>query len=303
MKDKKIIVLGGNGFIGTRLTQYLADKCEVYSLDISEPSTSVEGVNYMIGDYFDIDFLINAINGKDIIIHSLGLLNPTNSIEKYRIGYERELLQLIRLCEGIDCQKQKLVFISSGGTVYGKHDERILSEEMSTKPVNHYGNVKLCMENVIRVFAIQNGLDAVIARVANPYGPGQDYRKGVGFIDAVIKNKLSNSEVIIWGDGSVERDYIYIDDVCSMIYALCAYKTKYFVYNVSTGIGTTQKQILEIVDNILGNINIKYNEGRSVDVKHLVLSNERIMEICTDSPRTVSIGIKEYINYLLSYSK
>jgi len=195
-------------------------------------------------------------------------------------------------------RKQKLIFISSGGTVYGNQEKDILDEDSPTFPINHYGGVKLCMENVIRIFALQMGMRACIARISNPYGEGQDYHKGVGFIDAVIRKALLGEEIEVWGDGEIKRDYIYIDDVCNMLYALCNYEGSQIIFNISTGVGTTQNQVLAIVSQQIGTISVKYVPARSIDVKSNILCNERICSICDIQPIELHEGIKKYINYL-----
>lgn len=85
----------------------------------------------------------------------------------------------------------RVIFLSSGGTVYGIQDEQPIVENAIASPINHYGAVKLCIETVIKTFNKQLHTKMIIARISNPYGPGQDYNKGVGFIDAALK-KVSN---------------------------------------------------------------------------------------------------------------
>ena len=123
------------------------------------------------------------------------------------------MIESIRLFSYLLGTKKKLIFLSSGGTVYGNQKIQPIKEDVMALPINHYGNVKLCIENTMRVFNTQMHSKMLIARISNPYGPGQDFNKGVGFIDAAIKKAMLGDVLEIWGNGDTVRDYIYIDDV------------------------------------------------------------------------------------------
>ncbi len=294
----KILILGGNGFIGSNIGRIISENEEVYSFDLKIPDNKIEGVHYLEGDYFDLNVLKKVVNGMDVVIHAISLLNPSNSAEKYEIGYVKELPQLLNLCQILAEKKIKLIFLSSGGTVYGESDKQPISEKMSTNPINHYGSVKVCMENVIRTFVKQNGLMAYVARVSNPYGCGQDYRRGVGFIDAVVRNALNQDVIQVWGDGGNIRDYIYIDDVCNMIYSLCKYNGDIEVFNVSTGVGVSQNEIIAYVSQLLGKVQVEYISRRSVDARTTILNNTEIMKVYDKKITTIQDGIAQYIKYM-----
>lgn len=294
----KVLVIGGNGFIGTNLVKYLADVGnEVYSFDIAEPKIKDARINYIQGDFFDDTVLSKVIKGMDIIYHALSTINPGNSNEKYMMGYNRDFIQTVKLFSMLQNTDTKLVFLSSGGTVYGNQELQPIKEDAVARPINHYGNVKLCIENTLRVFDIQAKSKMRIARISNPYGPGQDSNKGVGFIDAVIRKTLSNETVEIWGDGEVVRDYIYIDDVCKMLWAIANYEGSEIVFNVSSCVGTSQNEIVKIVKDLDSNVRFEYKPGRSVDAKKMILDNSRIKTFYEDSLVEVKEGIARYYEY------
>jgi len=296
----KIAILGGNGFLGTNICRVLSDRADLISIDIRITENKIDNVKYIVADCFAEQTLDEAVSVCDVIIHSLGLLNPSNSNQEYKNAYVKEIAMMISLCEIVTKYGKKLIFISSGGTVYGDNYREPIKETYSTAPMNHYGNLKLCLENVINTFVRQNGMKAAIARVANPYGVGQDFRRGVGFIDAAIRKGIAKETLDIWGDGETVRDYIYIDDVCNMIYALCNESTTDYVYNISTGVGTSQNRIVEIISSILGPINVRYLNGRSVDAKVSILNNERILGIYHHDLVRIDEGIGLYINDIKS---
>ncbi len=191
-----------------------------------------------------------------------------------------------------------MIFLSSGGTVYGSCKIQPVDENVMPCPINHYGNLKLCMENTMRTFNYQFHTNIIIARISNPYGPGQDFRKGVGFIDAALKNTIQGIPIEIWGDGENVRDYIYIKDVCGVLTKLIEYQGKEDTFNISSGIGITQNGILEKIRNMGLHPDVIYYEGRSVDVKHIVLDNRKSMSLYKGSLMSLEEGLSAYYRFL-----
>jgi UDP-glucose 4-epimerase len=143
----------------------------------------------------------------------------------------------------------------------------------------------------------------LIVRIANPYGPGQDFTRGVGFIDAALKNTINGQPITIWGDGENVRDYIYIDDVCGMIFKLLEYNGENDTFNISTGVGTSQNEIVEILRCIGLEPRVVYVESRSVDVNRIILDNSRILDVVNKQPMRLEDGVSIYRDYLLKRYK
>lgn len=299
MSASNVLVIGGNGFIGSNLCRVLTEQgFHVTSFDIAQPPRPVDGVKYVMGDFFDDNVLSAVIKGKDVIYHALSTINPGNSNQKYMMGYGRDFIQTVKLFDMLKDTDTKLIFLSSGGTVYGKQAVLPIKEDTLARPINHYGNVKLCIENALRVFDIQAKSKMIVARISNPYGPGQDYNKGVGFIDAVIRRTLEGETVEVWGDGEIVRDYIHIDDVCGMLAALAGYDGEENIFNLSSGQGASQNRIIEIVKNIDPRVKFEYKPARSVDVGKIILDNTRIRTLYKDKMIDLEDGIKSVYDYL-----
>ena len=290
----KILVLGGNGFIGKNLCTYISSMGhDVISFDMDYGFRESTKITYVKGDFFQDDDLIPYLKDVDVVFHAISTINPGNSNNKYMQGYTHDFLQSVKLC---DLSKQyhfKIIYLSSGGTVYGFQTHMPIDEETLAIPINHYGNLKLCIENTFRTFNKQFNTNVIIARIANPYGPGQDYSKGVGFIDAALKRAIHNQTIEIWGDGTVIRDYIYIDDVCHMLASLIYYEGKESVFNISSNSGVSQNEIIKIPD-----ISVKYLPARSVDVPAIILNNTKILSVCKEQCIEIEEGITKYYKYL-----
>lgn len=299
MKMRKVLVLGGNGFLGRNLCRHLVEMGEdVYSFDMSLPEKESPGIHYLEGDFFDDYTLQKIIDGMDVIYHAICTLNPGNSNEKCILGYERDFVQTAKLCSFIKDTDCRMIFFSSGGTVYGNQIEQPIKETAVPVPINHYGNLKLCIENTIRTFNFQMKKNMLVARISNPYGPGQDYHKGVGFIDAAIKRTLKHETIEIWGDGNIVRDYIFIDDLCKMLYALIDYHGEFEVFNLSSNTGTSQNDVVNILRQITSEVAVNYLPARTVDAKKIVLENSRIRAICAFPLVTPEEGIRRYYEYI-----
>lgn len=295
-----VLVIGGNGFIGKNLCAYLNKIGKrVTSFDLTLPKHREENIQYVSGDFFHIDTLKKLIKNQDIIFHCISTINPTNSVTDYMRGYEKDFIQTIRLFDLIKETSAKVIFLSSGGTVYGDVMEMPISENTVCNPKNHYGNLKLCIENFIRTYNKVNHQKHLIARISNPYGPGQDSNKGVGFIDAVIRKAICKETIEVWGDGEIVRDYIYIDDVCKMLYALAEHDGEEEVFNLSSNQGVTQNKVIAIVREHIQDLKVEYRSFRAIDAKKIVLCNQRIRKIMPDELTNIEEGIHRYLSYLM----
>lgn len=299
MVRKKYIVLGGNGFIGRNLCTYLADLgIEVASFDRDAVTDGDSRVQFIQGDFFEDEFLRELIYDYDVIFHAISTINPGNSNDVYMNGYGKDLVQTIKLCSWIKDTNKSMVFLSSGGTVYGNQMQQPITEQMLPLPINHYGNIKLCIENALRIFHIQNTMNIRIARIANPYGPGQDYTKGVGFVDAVLKRAMEHRSVEVWGDGETVRDYIYIKDVCYYLHRLAEYEGSESIFNISSGKGLSQNQIIQYIRELGMDVQVEYKATRSVDVRKMILDNQKIRSVCGTRLTPFESGVESYYRYL-----
>ena len=161
----------------------------------------------------------------------------------------------------------KVVFVSSGGTVYGKEVDCPLKEKTATNPISSYGVQKITIEKLLYLYRYMYGLDYRIIRLANPYGPYQRPNGVLGAVTTFTYKALKGDEITVYGDGSVVRDFIYIDDAIRAIMKIVNGENKHRTFNLGCGYGTSIKQVLETIEKALGiKLNVSYLEGRKVDV-------------------------------------
>lgn len=299
-KQKKILILGGNGFVGKNLSKYLRDrKYFVSSFDLEIPEDKIKGVEYFSGNFFSIEDLKEVIKGQDIIFHCISTITPGTSTAQYERAFSQDFLYTVKLLTFLENTNVKLIFLSSGGTVYGEPISIPVQEDAKLAPLQYYGCLKICIEELLQTTNRLKKTNHKIARISNPYGEGQDPEKGVGFINIALQKCILGETIDIWGDGENFRDYIYISNVCGMLHAIALDESKIDVFNVSSGFGESQNGILNIMKNLGLNPNIRYTAARTIDVKSIILDNTKIRKIYTKDIISIDTGIKNLSNTIL----
>jgi len=174
----------------------------------------------------------------------------------------------------------RVLFPSSGGTVYGIPAGLGISEQHPTDPLNAYGVQKLAIEKYLAIYRKFRGLDSIVMRIGNPFGPGQDPLKGQGLIAAVSFKALTNAPIEVWGDGEVVRDFLFIDDLVDCFVSLVDYDGPAKLFNVGAGIGRSVNQVIQAVAKALpaADLNIQRSSGRPYDVPINVLDIGLVMQ-------------------------
>lgn len=183
--------------------------------------------------------------------------------------------------------KGRIVFASSGGTVYGKVREVPVKEDHALAPITAYGAGKVAAEVYLGLYRSLYNVDCRIARISNPFGAGQDIAKGQGAATKFLHQALSNEEIVIWGDGTVIRDYIHISDVADALalFALLPDLGETYVLNIGSGEGTSLNQIIsEIEHRLRKRLAVRRVAARPFDVPVNVLDITRAREILRWKP-------------------
>ena len=272
----KILLLGAAGFIGTNLTIELAKKTEdeITLVDRSKAffkpivSMDLKNVHILEADLtVDMDF-DSILKDQEVVYHLVSTTVPTTSNQHISQELVSNVIFSANLFEAcIRCGVKKVVFVSSGGTVYGKEVDCPLKEKTATNPISSYGVQKITIEKLLYLYRYMYGLDYRIIRLANPYGPYQRPNGVLGAVTTFTYKALKGDEITVYGDGSVVRDFIYIDDAIRAIMKIVNGENKHRTFNLGCGYGTSIKQVLETIEKALGiKLNVSYLEGRKVDV-------------------------------------
>ncbi|QTK82721.1 NAD-dependent epimerase/dehydratase family protein [Agrobacterium tumefaciens] len=300
----KILVLGGGGFIGCHLVEDLiAAGHEVVVLGRSQrPSRQLPfGVQYVSGELADSQLMRELLVDVGAVAHLASGTVPSTGDKDPGKDVELNLLGTLSLLEDMAaCNVTRILYLSSGGTVYGKPQEVPIPEGHILDPICSYGVVKVAIESYLKLYEIKAGIRPVVIRASNPYGLYQGNLGVQGIIGTYLNLALKHQPIEIWGDGSTIRDYIHVKDLSSLcVTALLSDRVG--VYNGGSGTGTSVLHIAEIVQEITGNpIPIVYKPHRSLDVPVSVLDIERAKMDFDWEPK---IGLREGIAGVWSWLK
>lgn len=285
---RKCLVIGGAGFVGTNLSRNLAGKgYDVTICDRVEEtmlSSRIQNCKYIKLNYFRKQIEDDLLRQQDMVVLLISSVNPDSSMTNPKICYDKDIIKMIELLEQMRrCEVNRLVFVSSGGTVYGNQNVEKLREDMLTYPINHYGIMKLTQEKILLMYNQLYGMDNVIFRLANPYGEGQRKASGVGAVTAFLQNIMNGEKIYLYGQGEPVRDYIHIDDAVEMM-RLCLEKrsagSKEALYNVGTGEGNSILEVMRMAERIAGRkADVVYLGTREFDVARNVLDIGRICSV------------------------
>jgi UDP-glucose 4-epimerase len=214
---------------------------------------------------------------------------------------ESNLLGTVRLLtHAVKSGLKKVIFVSSGGTVYGVPTQVPIPENHSTDPVCSYGITKLTIEKFLGLFHQLHGLDYVVLRIANPFGERQRTHASQGAVAVFLGKILRDEPVEIWGDGSVVRDYIHIADVVDALLICLEHTGSERVLNIGAGRGHSLNEVLDSIENATGRLaKRRYLPGRVFDVPVSVLNIERAKKFLGWSPKVdFDQGLKRFAAWL-----
>ena len=275
----KILVLGGNGFIGSHIVdELLAARHEVCVFNRSPEAwrKPLPAVNYYLGDFSNTPMLAEALHGVDAVVHLISTTVPSTSNHDPIADIQSNLEGSVRLFQlMVSAKVGRIIFLSSGGTVYGIPSVLPVPETHPLNPICSYGIVKVAIEKYLGMFEYLYGLKPLIIRASNPYGPRQGHEGVQGVVSTFMHKILSDEKVILWGDGSIKRDYFYITDL-ARICRMAAESELTGVINAGSGKGTSLVELVRMIEAATNKrLDIEYKAARPFDVSEIVLSIEK----------------------------
>jgi UDP-glucose 4-epimerase len=287
----KVLLIGGAGFIGSNLSNHLVKRGHEVRV-LTRTSTVLRNasplIEYVYGDFLDKDLLTFCLQDIDVVVQLVSSTVPSTS--NLDMPYDVQsniggMLQLLNACA--ETSVKKVIFPSSGGTIYGVPQQIPISESHPNDPVCSYGITKLTIEKYLHLFHHLNHIDYVILRIANPYGAGQNPNGKVGAIPVFLNKIIHQEPIKIWGDGSVVRDYIYIDDVVAAFSKVIESSPEQRLFNIGSGCGVSLNQLIQLIGNILNmDVAVEYEEARSCDIPVNVLDISRAKTYLDWAPHT-----------------
>lgn len=286
-----ILLLGAYGFLGTniikRIDKDLADQYRVITFDkfSSHPSgvTFKSVVRSYAGDFSD-EKLMDSIfseNQIDSVFHCISTTVPASAFNA-RYDIESNLVPTIGLLEIMLMHGVKeLVYISSGGAIYGSSADRKHQENDDVFPISSYGVVKLAIEKYLMQYAELYGLRPLVLRLSNPYGPWH-YSMKQGVCNIALDKALKGEPMQVWGDGSACKDYIYVEDFSDILFKLISKGIHTEVINLGSGEIKSVNDILAAIKRLIFGFEWTYTEASKLDVSRFELDTRKLLSIIGD---------------------
>jgi UDP-glucose 4-epimerase len=304
---KNLLFLGGLGFIGTNIINELLDKYSELEITVFDKPGKVNSfgsrIRFFPGDFQNEISVENALSSAsfDGVVHLVSTTIPATSNEKIAFDIEANLVPTVRLLQlMVKHEVPDIIFFSSGGSVYGTVNSKTVNELDQTFPISSHGTVKLAIEKYLHLFQELYGISYLILRVGNPYGPFQT-SDDQGIINVFIRKILKNEKLVIRGDGSAIRDYIYVKDLARIVGQMIDNKITNNIVNIGSGTGTSVNEILDILRSVSGKeLRTKFTDPLPADVSRIVLDISKLKLLVKSELVPIGEGIRLTYEHMLS---
>ena len=299
MVKDTVLILGG-GFIGHALARRVVERgMSVTVISHRTPEHLPDGTDWIQGDLSDLILIRKILPKCRAVVHLASTSTPSRYIHTPSREVEENLLPLLHLLEMMqDHTDIPLLFLSSGGAIYGDPATIPVSETHILAPLSNHAAGKAASEHFLGIFAHQ-GNPVTILRPSNVYGQEQPLKSGFGIIRTLLEHIKLGTPITIWGDGETVRDYIYIDDLINACIAVLDNPMD-GTYNVGNGHGISLNSLCSLAEQITGKMLSKqYQAARSMDVSRVVLDTTSIRNSYAWRPQvTIERGMKLTWNWI-----
>jgi len=300
-----VLVFGANGFVGRSvIPALLSENIPVHAVSRSvSPLPSHPLLHWHRDPESDPERLRELFADCHCAIHLASATTPGTTARHPTMEAKDNISPSLRFIEAIqEFQNIRIVFVSSGGALYGNHSQPV-REDFSTKPISYYAAGKLALEAFFEALHNYFGHEVIVLRPSNLYGPSQHFKRSFGLIRSLIEHSLTDQRFEVWGDGETIRDYIYISDFIDSLIKVV--KTNYVSsgfsrYNVSSGEGHSINAVISTIQDITGkNLDVDYRPARQSDVKRIVLDSSLFRKQYAWTPTTsLRTGILNTLSWL-----
>ena len=300
----RVLITGGAGFIGAHLANELQRRGHLVrvldDLSAGDPAKLASGVNFNRGDVRDVPKLWSLLQGVELVYHLAARVSVPASVlypreyNDVNVGGTVALLEACRDVGGV-----RRVVLTSSATVYGDHDRQPVDERMETRPAVPYAVSKVAAEQYLFTIGRLSEFETVALRIFNAYGPGQDMPPAhAPVIPQMVQQVLGKGSVVIFGDGSQTRDFVYIDDVvAALIAAGTASNVDRQIINVGSGVETSINDLIASIGAITGlNSDVLHNRDASGGLARLVADVSKAKQLLGYAPRTeLAAGLRKLL--------
>lgn len=281
-----ILVIGGNGFIGSHLIDHLLIKghnVRVFDISYERYRKPLANVDYRISTLDNIPDLYEALLGIEVVFHLASASVPSTSNVDTVSDINKNLIPTLNILNlSVKLGIKRIIYFSSGGAVYGNPLTKSIGEGHPLNPISSYGIVKATVEMYLSLYQRMYGIKPLILRPSNPYGPRQGHFIAQGVISTFLRKVQKNESLSVFGDGNSRKDYIYIKDLIDLSYDL-SFSDEVGVFNLGSGIGTSINEIIEQIKSITNSeLVINHLDKQIYDVDHFVLDITKTTNLLGD---------------------
>jgi UDP-glucose 4-epimerase len=283
----RVLVVGGDGFIGSHVVDQLVelkhettvfDKCPYQMTKNLEHLKSK--IRVVSGEFANKTDLRDVLQGQDVVYHFVWASTPIASWKDPYIEIDENIRLSVQLIEiAAEMGVKKIVFPSSGGTVYGAHKEGDrVTESCLPQPSCPYGIGKLAVEYFLNHFRNIYGIASDVYRIGNAYGSRQPLQSQQGVVAVWMAKILAGEKIKIYGNQETLRDYVYVTDIAYLVTHSLSSLAKSEVLNIGTGKGTSILELLNIFKKVIDKqFEFEIQPRRSSDVASIVLDSRKIL--------------------------
>jgi UDP-glucose 4-epimerase len=274
------VATGGAGFIGSHIVDALVAQGRTATVFDDLSSGKREnvraGIALTVGDVRDKEAVRAAVSGSvDCVFHLAAQIDVRKAVEDPGLDAQVNIggtINVLNAC--VEAHVRRFVMSSTGGALYGEPSTLPASEQSAIQPLSPYGVSKYCAEQYVEYFHRMYGLETVILRYANVYGPRQDPTGEGGVVGIFARRILLGQVCIVYGDGEQTRDFVFVDDVAQA--NMLAMQGPLGTFNIGTGVETSLNQLLTVFERVVGHpVARQYAPARAGEVRRIALNAEK----------------------------
>jgi len=311
MKNRKVLVTGGAGFIGSNLVRKLLEEGNSVTvldnfmsgyLSNLEPFPSVRIIE---GDVRDKTSVESAMQGAEVVFHLAASVGNKRSIDQPLMDAEINVLGTLQVLEAARKAGVRKIVASSSAGIFGELKTLPIKEDHPVEPDSPYGCTKLCEEKLCLSYAKLYDIEAVCLRYFNVYGPNQRFDAYGNVIPIFVFRMLDNEPLLIYGDGEQTRDFVHVDDVVQANIKAADAIGVSGAFNIASGTRITINHLVKMITkNEINAVKADHGPERPGDVKHSLADISLAHQRFNFNPSVdLEIGIKEYVEWARKISQ